>query len=132
MDNPTRRLPDVPLPDSDHPTRRLPDAPPPQDPLADYRVSAVDSQPLNPLAHEPMGRLCLRCKMPMRGASVGAESQSVYGVLRTPVSAMASLRLKVGTAQSTCTAWVCPACGYLELVADSPSALFGNAFLDRP
>src|SRR6476469_7367341 len=130
MDNPTRRLPDGPVPDSDNPTRRLPDLPPPHpadalphDPLADYRLPAAP-----PVAAPPVGtaggRPCLRCRTVLRSASVRTADRLDRRFLRTTGT---SLRLAVGSRETPCSAWVCPACGYTELVADTPFALFGSA-----
>jgi hypothetical protein len=127
MDNPTRRLPDQPPPDSEHPTRRLPDPPPAHDPLADYRVSATENDPLNPPARQPAVRPCLRCRTPMRPAQVGTDRDQNGFVTKH----VAPLSVKAGKGRSDCLAWVCPTCGTTELVADSPFTLFAGEILDE-
>lgn len=129
MVNPTRRLPDGPVPDSDNPTHRLPDLPPLHpadaplhDPLADYRVPASASPPPGGPAGATGERPCLRCRTVLRSASVRTADRLDRRFLRTTGS---SLRLAVGARETPCSAWVCPACGYTELVADTPFALFG-------
>ena len=114
MDNTTRRLSPDAAPD---PATRA------HDPLADYRVPEQGTQSLDEPRRDTYARPCLRCHTAMRMASLQSP-QALRGLARLPEGG-GSLRLVVGPRSSSCSAWVCPACGYAELVADDPLLLFG-------
>jgi hypothetical protein len=101
------------------PTQPLADpAAHPHDPLAEYRVPESGTQPMNTPARDPHGRPCLRCQTPLRGAAVRTETTTRFR------AASGSLQLLAGQRDTSCAAWVCPACGYVELVAVDPLLLF--------
>jgi hypothetical protein len=89
----------------DQPTRRLNDAP------------AV------PTAARP----CLRCQTPLVETLVSTRGSSGAALTLYTIHLLHYLRTTFWAgrqyASTTCTAWVCPACGSTELVATNPAAL---------
>jgi hypothetical protein len=103
MDQPTRHFTTPGEPPSDHPTRRL-----------------------DQLPDDLFARPCLRCATPMFDAAITAKDWAhlinryydLYVRKRPPGSVGQS-----SFAETECSVWVCPACGYTELVATNPTAL---------
>ena len=89
----------------DNPTRRLNEA------------------PLTPTAARP----CLRCQTPMFNALVRAKYATgwrpIYYPLRLQRLVENSLLWGKKYAETGCSVWVCPDCGYTELAANNPTAL---------
>ncbi len=89
----------------DNPTRRLDELPP----------LPTDARP------------CLRCGTPMFDALIVAKNTGSftqqYFQLRVERLLRTSLLWGDEFAETKCSVWVCPDCGYTELVAANPTAL---------
>ncbi len=75
----------------------------------------------------PNARPCLRCGTPMFDALIRAQNTNRLPLQRYPLQLLrqrgTSFLRGVEYAETGCSVWVCPDCGYTELAANNPAAL---------
>ncbi len=103
----------------DHPTKRLDSTPDPAAPEQPTRRL----QPVRRASGRP---LCLRCEQPMIRSRVVALSNQLMAASQDLEVQVRNGENLIGIAKyrrSSCAAWVCTDCGYLELRATMPANL---------